>query len=149
MTTMHKKLMIAGVILAAAVGYLAFAGSKQGLVYSLAVDQFAQDAQYRSQRVRLNGKVASEALSVNAGQMVAKFQLAGATHRLPVEYHGVIPDMFKADHDVIVEGKLDSAGLFQADVLMTKCASKYEQKPSSHPAVAENTNAQNTENTAH
>jgi cytochrome c-type biogenesis protein CcmE len=34
--------------------------------------------------------------------------------------------MFKAGCDVVAEGNLDRAGVFQSDKLMTKCASKYE-----------------------
>jgi cytochrome c-type biogenesis protein CcmE len=34
--------------------------------------------------------------------------------------------MFGPGKNVVVEGRRDPAGVFQADVLMTKCASKYE-----------------------
>ena len=63
-----------------------------------------------------------------ARQLLAKFNLAGESTTLPVVYHGGIPDLFKADSEVIVEGRMDATGLFQADVLMTKCASKYQSE---------------------
>ena len=44
--------------------------------------------------------------------------------------------MFKAGSEVVVEGQADAAGTFQADLMMTKCASKYEDKPAGHPAAA-------------
>ena len=47
---------------------------------------------------------------------------------MPVTYAGVLPDLFKPGGEVVVEGRLDAAGTFKADVLMTKCASKYEMK---------------------
>jgi len=47
----------------------------------------------------------------------------------------VVPDMFKSGAEIVVEGKQDAAGVFQADVLMTKCASKYEDMPKDHPQV--------------
>jgi cytochrome c-type biogenesis protein CcmE len=34
--------------------------------------------------------------------------------------------MFKEGGDVVVTGKLDEAGVFQATDILTKCASKYQ-----------------------
>jgi cytochrome c-type biogenesis protein CcmE len=127
MNAMRIKLLVAGLILIGAVGYLAVAGAQSGgWVYYLPVDQFVADAQFRDARVRLHGTVATDGFSANAGLLVATFQLQGHAQRVPVEYRGAIPELFKAGGDVVVEGRLDGAGVFQADVLMTKCASKYE-----------------------
>jgi cytochrome c-type biogenesis protein CcmE len=128
--TTSRKFWIAGVLLAGAVSYLAYAGAQQGWVYYVSVDQFTQDKQQQKHRVRLMGHVAAENLQIESGQLRARFELASDLHRLPVEYRGSIPDLFKAGADVVVEGKLNSAGIFEADVLLTKCASKYDPK---HP----------------
>jgi cytochrome c-type biogenesis protein CcmE len=126
MTAIQKKLLVAGVALAAAVGYLAYAGIKGGgWVYFLEVDRFLADKSYRAQRVRVHGKVAED--NFTAANLDASFCLLGKSNRLSVVYHGVIPDMFQAGRDVVIEGSLDPTGnTFKADVLMTKCASKYE-----------------------
>jgi cytochrome c-type biogenesis protein CcmE len=128
--TMRRKMIVAGLVMAMALGYLAVAGSKG--VYFLSVDQFMENAEARQQRVRLTGTVSAEGLEVNAGLLQAEFVLLGETQQLPVRYRGVVPDLFKAEHEVIVEGKLDESGLFQANVLLTKCASKYDAKEQ-HP----------------
>jgi cytochrome c-type biogenesis protein CcmE len=124
------KLWIAGSVLVCAVGYLAFAGVKRGWVYYVQVDELLTATDLRQQRVRVSGKVLTEGMVVSAGQLTASFQLAGQRHRIPVHYRGVIPEMFQGGNDVVVEGTFDGAGVFQADVLMTKCASKYQGK---HP----------------
>lgn len=126
MTSMRFKLLVAGVILAGAVGYLAFAGVQSGWVYYLPVDQYVADASFHGTRVRLHGTVATDGFAASSGTLAASFQLQGHTRRLPVQYRGVVPDLFKPGGDVVVEGRRDDAGVFQADVLMTKCASKYE-----------------------
>ena len=127
MTPIRLKLLIAGTVLTGAFGYLAFAGMQKGWVYYVSVDQFTRDAQYHDQRVRLHGKVATDRFDAAKSLMTAKFQLVGADGtELPVVYRGVIPDLFESGRDVVVEGRRDAAGVFQADVLMTKCASKYE-----------------------
>ena len=130
MKSIRIKLAIAGVILTAAFSYLAAAGMQKGWVYLVSVDQYLADSQYANQRVRLHGKVARDGLASNKAALNATFNLTGASpteeKSLQVHYRGSIPDLFAAGRDVVVEGKRDAAGVFQADVLMTKCASKYE-----------------------
>lgn len=128
MTHTRMKFSVAGIGLALAVGYLALAGVKQGWVYHVEVDQFLKDAQYQQQRVRVCGKVAEDGLQMSAAHLQAGFVLLGQSGKLPVLYRGAIPDMFKAGGEVVVEGRLDKGGVFQADVLMTKCASKYQSE---------------------
>jgi cytochrome c-type biogenesis protein CcmE len=119
------------------VGYLAFAGAQKGWVYTLGVDQYVADPAQQAQRVRLCGKVGDDQLDVHKAQLTAHFLIKGEHQSIPVAFHGVIPDMFKAGCEVIIEGKRDASGTFQADLLMTKCASKYEDIPKGHPAVTQ------------
>ena len=126
MTRIQVKLLVAGLILTSAIGYLAIAGVKSGWVYFVDVDKFLIDGQYRTQRVRIHGRVQKADFQVSPARLVASFRLAGESGSVPVHYRGNIPEMFGVEKNVVVEGKCDSAGVFQADVLMTKCASKYE-----------------------
>jgi len=126
MTHARVKLLVGGLIVAGAVAYLAMAGVKEGWVYYMDVDKYLSDAKYQGQRVRLAGRVAEENVQSNPGLMSARFALMGPTRQVPVAYHGAIPDLFKAGADVVIEGRMDEDGLFQADVMMTKCASKYQ-----------------------
>lgn len=130
MSSMRTKLIVAGLALAMAVGYLGFTSISQGWVYYMEVDPFLADQKYQSSRVRLHGTVAEDGLVIDQTAPAAEFALTGQTERLTVVYRGVIPEMFKAGGQVVVEGQLDQSGVFQADVLLTKCASKYQpQEP--------------------
>jgi len=51
------------------------------------------------------------------------------TATMPVIYRGSVPDLFQTGRDVSVEGALRN-GVFVADKLVTKCPSKYTNKPS-------------------
>ena len=131
MNRMRTKLAIAGIILSGAFGYLAFAGMQKGWVYFVSVEQYlAEPQQFRDQRVRLHGRVSAEGFDARKALLTAQFQLTsaavGSNASLPVVYRGVLPDLFEVGRDVVIEGRRDPAGTFQADVLMTKCASKYE-----------------------
>ena len=128
MTHVRIKMLVAGLVLTASVGYLAVAGVKSGWVYYLHVDDFVQDTAYQNRRVRLFGLVDQENVEVAPALLTAKFDLHGESVSIPVHYQGVVPDTFKPGGEVMVEGKLDDAGVFQADILMTKCASKYQSE---------------------
>jgi cytochrome c-type biogenesis protein CcmE len=141
MRAMHIKLAVAGIVLLAGVTYLAVAGAKSGWVYHLPVDQFVADAQYRNQRVRLCGTVDANALVSTPTTLTACFNLKGEKQHIAIHYHGVIPEMFQADREVVVEGRLSADGVFQADLLMTKCASKYEDERMHKNATATKTPA--------
>lgn len=142
MQAMKAKLMIGSGIVLAAVLFLAYAGSSESWVKYMSVDAFQAEPQHQALRVRLHGTVAEEGLDANAGLMQANFSLQGDSTAVPVTFSGIVPDMFQAGAEVVVEGKLDEHGTFQADILLTKCASKYESEsdtpaqPPTHPAPA-------------
>jgi cytochrome c-type biogenesis protein CcmE len=138
MNHMRMKLIVGGLAILVAAAVLAMAGVRDGWVYSLTVDEFLSGERYHDQRIRLEGVVSIENLEADRGLLHAEFDLLGAIGSIRVEYNGVVPDMFKPGHDVLVEGRLDDSGVFQADTLMTKCASKYESDtgqgpPPDHP----------------
>ena len=137
MTNLKIKLTVAGVVLVGAISYLAYAGMQKGWVYTLGVDQYLAKPEQKGQRIRLCGTVAEEGVEVRKAQMSARFFIKGEKEQIAVAYKGVVPDMFKAGAEVVVEGKQNAAGVFESDTLMTKCASKYEDMPKAHPPVAD------------
>ena len=128
MTHVRIKLSVAAAVVISAVGYLTFAGVQRGWVYTVGVDAYVANVQQQAERVRLCGKVSAEGLEIEKAKLRARFVISGEHAALPVTYKGVVPDMFKAGSEVVVEGKRNGAGVFEADTLMTKCASKYEGK---------------------
>ena len=126
MTHMRSKLVLVGLALAIAVTLLAVAGVRKGWVYYLPVDDFMADEGYHAQRVRLHGDVAGENFQITPALLTAEFDLLGTASQVRVQYSGVIPDMFKPEVQVVVEGRMNESGVFEADTLLTKCASKYE-----------------------
>ena len=126
MTRAKTKLIIGGVAVSVAVLLLGMAGMREGWVYYLPVDQFVTSGDHNDGRVRLHGRVGDENFESSVSMLEARFDLMGETRQIRVNYEGVIPDMFQPGREVVVEGSLGDHGVFQADTLMTKCASKYE-----------------------
>ena len=127
MSRTKVKFTAAGAALAIALGYLAYAGLKDGWVaYHLQVDDFIANPKFHTQRVRLAGKVADDGIVAGEGRLGVDLVLLGQTQRQKVAYKGVVPDLFKPGCEVVVEGRLGDGGVFQAETLLTKCASKYD-----------------------
>ena len=79
-----------------------------------------------TERVRLGGFVAKGTIDVSEkNQLECNFHLKQGNNTVSVLYTGTRPDLFKDEAEVIVEGTY-ADGLFKADQLQTKCASRYE-----------------------
>ena len=125
---LFAKFLVAGALVLPALGYLGYAAVKDGglVQYHLQVDAYVADAKFHDQRVRLAGHVAEQGLVIGAGRLNATFVLKGENASVPVSYRGVVPDLFKAGCEVLTEGRMGKDGVFQAELVMTKCASKYD-----------------------
>ena len=123
-----KKFLIGGIIVFLAIGYLAYTGFASASTYYYEVSQYlALGSSVSGENVRVHGLVAPGSIDQEAQGRMIRFTMVDAEVEgsLPVVYQGVVPDTFKADADVVVEGQLNSDGIFQAHTLMAKCPSKY------------------------
>jgi cytochrome c-type biogenesis protein CcmE len=83
-------------------------------------------AEEQAERIRLGGLVADESIKLDENNyMSCNFDLQEGEAILRVHFVGVRPDLFKNGAEVIVEG-IYMNGVFEADILQTKCASRYE-----------------------
>lgn len=121
----RAKFCIAAAALVGAAGYLTASGVRAGWTYSVEVDALNAQEVSERQRTRLHGTVTPGSLNVNRAELRAAFDLSGNTSHVPVEYRGVVPETLSEDRQVFVEGVLKD-GVFHADLVLTKCASKYE-----------------------
>jgi cytochrome c-type biogenesis protein CcmE len=54
------------------------------------------------------------------------FVITDGSQTMPVTYTGIVPDIFRAGAQVVVEGRYSGQGAFQAQTLLTKCPSKFQ-----------------------
>lgn len=123
----NKRILAAAIIGGIGLGYLIYVllGSSVAY-YSTVAEMRDQGASIVGQHIRVSGVVSPGSVDFDAGNVTLSFTIADDEASLPVVYRGVAPDAFKPETQVVVEGKLDSSGVFQATKLMTKCPSKYE-----------------------
>ncbi|WP_031483721.1 cytochrome c maturation protein CcmE [Maridesulfovibrio frigidus] len=113
-------------------GWLIYSGLSQDSVYFLNVSEaLAMDESQLSQS-RLFGKVGPQNIQIIDGGLGVTFDLADQkdpSQTIRVSYRGAVPDTFKADVEVILEGVfVDGNKSFKANSLITKCPSKYEKE---------------------
>ena len=80
---------------------------------------------WKQDRFRLGGLVEEGSIAYSSDRLHVDFTMFQDDDRLTVRYAGLTPDMFRDGAEVIIEGRIDE-GVFLADNLMTKCASRYE-----------------------
>ncbi|MFC1954639.1 cytochrome c maturation protein CcmE [Chloroflexota bacterium] len=123
-----KKFLIGGIIILIAVCYLGYTALVGASINYYSVDELLEKGSSAfGEDVRLTGKVSPDSIEKGSAGGPLRFAIidAGGKESLPVVYHGVIPDTFNADSEVVVDGALNSTGIFEANVLMATCPSKY------------------------
>lgn len=111
----------------ALIAYQSFDGSLQ---YYMTVKEFnSHRTDLSGKYVKVAGLVVPDSIEKIIGQeSLLSFKIAEAEATLPVVYHGLAPDTFKPGISVVVEGPVRQAnGTFEAEKLITKCASKYNE----------------------
>jgi len=128
----QKKMYIAAFALfLSGVGYLMYAGLTENSVYFLNVSEALSAPQEKLAAVRLFGTVAERDLAPLNGAPGVHFRLEDKNNKaqtIIVRYKGAAPAAFKPGAEVIVEGDMESGGVFNAKTLMTKCPSKYQKE---------------------
>lgn len=120
------KFILAIVIIAGAISYLVFSGVKDTMVYYLTIDELqAKVPDVYGERVRVSGNVVPGSIvKYNNGNL--DFSITDGTNIIDVKYNGIIPDIFADDVEAVVEGNYTQQNVFNADVLLAKCPTKYE-----------------------
>ncbi len=121
-----RNIVFATVVIVAAVLYLAISGARDSKSYYCTIGELqnmGNKAYARNLRVAGNVKPGS----IQRVGTHANFVLLELGKELPVKYDGTEPppDTFKDDAQALAMGHLGRDGVFQANQLQAKCASKY------------------------
>jgi len=127
------KTLIGVVVIGGGLGYFMLQAIQSSGSYYYLVDDFVENFTAESSAaevssLRVSGRVKPDSVTRDLEKTLLTFTLAGSKNELPVQYKGSVPDNFTEDRNVVVQGRLDTTGVFQAKTLMTKCESKYSAK---------------------
>jgi cytochrome c-type biogenesis protein CcmE len=130
---MNQNYVKFGLLITVIVGTLAWLAvggvSEGGAYYKTVAELNSMGKSAAEKRIRVGGDVEPGSIKRN-GQEVS-FTLMQETRKLNVVYTGIdpLPDTFKDGSQALADGKLGSDGVFHAQKIQAKCASKYEAKP--------------------
>ncbi len=123
-----KRFLIGGIIIFLAIGYLGYTGFQGSATYYYTASELIEhESSIYGENVRVNGQVAPGSVEQEAQGTILRFTIVDVEgeESLPVVYQGVVPDTFKVGNEIVVEGHLNSDGIFQANTILTKCPSRY------------------------
>ena len=127
MTPRRKRLLVVLGILegVAASVALAVMASRQNLMFYYDPTQIAAGQAPKHKRFRVGGMVVKGSVQRRPGDLEVRFVLTDFAHEVPVEYTGVLPDLFREGQGIIAHGTLGPDGAFVADEVLAKHDEKY------------------------
>jgi len=118
--------IIAGIAILGAVIYLVYANTQANAVYYMTVPELKHCTICTTQPVRVAGFVRAGSIVRDDQTHRISFVIEDNQQTLAVSYTGVVPDIFRAGVQVVVEGRYTGTGPFQAQTLLAKCPSKFQ-----------------------
>ncbi|GGM02816.1 cytochrome c maturation protein CcmE [Pseudomonas asuensis] len=76
-------------------------------------------------RIRAGGMVERGSLKRSADSLDVRFIVGDGIQRIPIEYHGILPDLFREGQGIVALGKLNASGVLIADEVLAKHDENY------------------------
>ena len=121
-------------VIVAALGWLAMDGINASATYYVTIAELEDMEQAAAKRIRVGGDVVPNSIVRNSNSVEFTIEQAEegvAARTLSVVYTGQdpLPDTFRDRAQALCDGKMRPDGVFEAQKIQAKCASKYEVEP--------------------
>ena len=126
---LHRKRKLAVILfvatgLSATVGLTLFAlGQNMNMFYT--PSQVAMGEVEVGRRFRIGGMVKEGSFVSDSDSLKVRFEMTDYAHAVPVEYEGILPDLFREGQGIVAEGSVDSQGVFSASKVLAKHDENY------------------------
>ncbi len=122
--TQRLILVAAAVAAMLAAVLLAMWGLKDRASYFYAPAQIAAGKAADGQAIRLGGMVERGSLQRLPDGVSIRFRLSDGVAATPVQYRGIVPDLFREGSGAVAEGRM-AQGVFIADTILAKHDERY------------------------
>lgn len=123
------KLAIGLAVIAAALGYIVYAGARNAAVYYLTPSEFiARGERATGQFVRVAGRVEAASIRRDQATQTWEFTITDGAAQVPVRYQGVPPELFTVTREVIAEGRRGTDGVFVVQTLLATHPTEYQER---------------------
>jgi cytochrome c-type biogenesis protein CcmE len=78
-------------------------------------------------RIRVGGLVKPGTVE-RGDNLRVRFEVTDGKHDIPVQYQGIVPDLFREGQGVVAEGKLEPGDVIAADTVLAKHDERYMPK---------------------
>lgn len=119
------KFIAGGVVVAAAIAYLVYAGVQQSVVYFVTPSEL-NAAPVSGKAYRLGGMVQPGTLTWDPKTVQLDFVLSDGQSTIAVKHRGTPPDLFAEGRGAVVEGTWTNDGYFRAALIMAKHSEEYK-----------------------
>jgi cytochrome c-type biogenesis protein CcmE len=121
------KFVVGGFVVVAVIVVLIVTGFSGSTSDYVSIEQ-ARQTQPGDRAVRVVGEIVPDSVDWDARNLTLAFSIQDDTGILPIVYHGPQPDMLVDAVEAVVVGRFDpAADAFEAEELLMKCPSKYEE----------------------
>ena len=127
MTRRRKRMLLLAVLAVGLTGatLLMLSAFEENLLYFYDPTQVAAGEAPAGARFRVGGLVKEGSVVRDGNSLLVSFAVADCAHSLSVEYSGILPDLFREGQGIVIHGKLDERGVFQADEVLAKHDENY------------------------
>lgn len=116
----HKRLtfVLVALCLLGSAAALVLTAFEENIVFFFSPTDIVEQKASENQRFRLGGLVEEGSVDRSGGETVA-FRVTDITNVVPVQFTGILPDLFREGQGIVAEGKLVD-GVFVADEVLAK-----------------------------
>jgi cytochrome c-type biogenesis protein CcmE len=127
MTRRRKRMLLLALLAIGLTGatLLVLSAFEQNLLYFYDPTQVAAGEAPADARFRVGGLVKAGSVVRGGDSLRVSFAVADCANSLKVEYAGILPDLFREGQGIVVHGRLDEQGVFQADEVLAKHDENY------------------------
>lgn len=79
----------------------------------------------QGQAFRIGGMVLEDSLQRNEDGVTVRFAVTDTMENVPVQYTGILPDLFQEGKGVVAQGRMNKQGIFVADQVLAKHDENY------------------------
>lgn len=124
--------VLAGLVLVATAVTLVLRALNANVMFFYSPSQVQAGEAPRGAAFRLGGLVEDGSLQRSDGGMLVQFVVTDEVQRVPVQYRGLLPDLFREGKGVVVSGKLQPDGRFAATEVLAKHDENYMPPEAAH-----------------
>ena len=127
MTPRRKRMITVAVLLVgmSITAILLISAFQQNLLYFYTPTQIANGEASIDKGIRIGGLVKEGSLKRTDGTLDISFLVTDKVNDIPVEYSGILPDLFREGQGIVARGKMNGNGVFIAEEILAKHDENY------------------------